>query len=190
MRGVKRTPIELTNRQRTLLERLARRQTCPHQLVQRAQIILAAADGRSDTDVAQGLAHDRGTVRIWRTRWLAAAPQLAAAEATGETDLVLLDCMSAILADAPRSGAPDTFSAEQVVQIVALACTPPPGAERPTTHWTPRELADEAAKRGIVAAISPRSVGRFLKSGRSPAAPQPLLVEHQGAGPTDVRGAG
>jgi len=181
MRGVKRTPIELTTRQRTLLERLTRRQTCPQHLVQRAHIILAAADGRSDTDVACALAHDRGTVRLWRTRWLTAYSQLAAAEATGETDLALIECMSAILADAPRSGAPDTFSAEQIVEIVALACTPPPTSERPTTHWSARELADEAIRRTIVSTISPRTVGRFLKSGRVAAASQPLLAEHQGA---------
>ena len=164
MRGVKRTPIELTARQRTLLERLTRRRTCPQHLVQRAQIILLAADDRSDTDVALSLNLDRGTVRRWRTRWLSAQSQLAPAEATGESDLALLECISAILADAPRSGAPDTFSAEQVVQIVALACTPPPDSERPTTHWSTRELADEAIRRKIVSSISPRSIGRFLKS--------------------------
>lgn len=164
MRGVKRTPIELTDRQRSLLERLTRRQSCPQHLVQRAQIILSAADGHSDTFVAHSLAHDRGTVRLWRTRWLSAQSQLAAAQAAGESDLVLLECISAILADAPRSGAPDTFSAEQVVQIVALACTAPPDSERPTTHWSTRELADEAIRRKIVSSISPRSIGRFLKS--------------------------
>jgi len=181
MRGVKRTPIELTVRQQTLLQRLTRRQTCPQQLVQRAHIILLAADGRSDTDVAHSLAHDRGTVRLWRFRWLAAQSQIAAAEATGETDLALIECMCDILADAPRSGAPDTFSAEQIVEIVALACTPPPASERPTTHWSARELADEAIHRTIVSSISPRTVGRFLKSGRVAAASQPLLAEHQGA---------
>ena len=181
MRGVKRTPIELTARQRILLERLTRRQTCSHHLVQRAQIILAAADGHSDTHVALSLAHDRGTVRLWRTRWLSAQSQLAAAEAARESNLALLESISTILADAPRSGAPDTFSAEQVVQIVALACTPPPDCQRPTTHWSTRELADEAKRRKIVSSISPRTIGRFLKSGRVAAASQPLLAEHEGA---------
>src|SRR3712207_7962660 len=40
-------------------------------------------------------------------------------------------------------------------------------AGRPVDAWTPRELADEAVKRQIVASISPTSVGRFLKAGRS-----------------------
>jgi putative transposase len=60
---------------------------------------------------------------------------------------------------------------------VALACEPPPGSDRPVSHWTPRELADEAVKRAIVPAISPRSVGRFLKRGPAPAASEPLLVD-------------
>jgi putative transposase len=45
------------------------------------------------------------------------------------------------------------------------------------TRWTPTELADEVQQRGLVASISPRQVGRFLKYGRTPAAAQPLLAE-------------
>jgi hypothetical protein len=45
------------------------------------------------------------------------------------------------------------------------------------THWTPRELANEVTKRGIVAPISARHVGRFLKYRRTPAPPQSLLAQ-------------
>jgi putative transposase len=55
------------------------------------------------------------------------------------------------------------FSTEQVVQIVALACENPEASGYPVSHWSPRELATEAVKRGIVEKISPRSIGRFLK---------------------------
>jgi hypothetical protein len=79
--------------------------------------------------------------------------------------------------DAPRPGAPATFSAEQWCQIIALACEPPEASGRPISHWTPRELADEACKRGIVERISERHVGRFLKSGRPQTAPQSLLAQ-------------
>ena len=77
----------------------------------------------------------------------------------------------------PRPGAPTTFSAEQWCQIIALACEPPEASERPISHWTPRELADEARKRGIVATISERHVGRFLKSGRAQTAQESLLAQ-------------
>jgi putative transposase len=68
-----------------------------------------------------------------------------------------------LLRDAPRPGAPGTFTPEQICQIVAVGCEPPADSGRPVTHWTPTELADEVVKRGIVSRISPRSVGRFLK---------------------------
>jgi putative transposase len=72
-----------------------------------------------------------------------------------------------VLQDEPRSGTPNFFSTEQVVQIVAIACESPEQSERPVSHWTPRELALEAVKRGVVEKISPRSVGRFLKRSHS-----------------------
>jgi hypothetical protein len=58
-------------------------------------------------------------------------------------------------------------ASEQIVQIVAVACEQPESSRRPISHWTPRELAQEVVKRGIVQEISPRSVGRFLKGGNA-----------------------
>jgi putative transposase len=66
-----------------------------------------------------------------------------------------------------------------LVQLVAVACEPPDLSGRPIDHWTSRELADELKKRRIVPAISPRSVGRFLKRGRTPTPPQPLLAQRR-----------
>jgi putative transposase len=109
-------------------------------------------------------------------RWAAAAAQLAAVE---DNAAELKRLIARVLADAPRPGAPDTFTAEQIVQIINLACTPPADSGRPVDAWTPRELADEAVKRQIVASISPTSVGRFLKAGRSQAASEPLLAQRQ-----------
>jgi putative transposase len=67
------------------------------------------------------------------------------------------------LQDWPRSGSPGKFSAEQLVQLIALACEAPQDSGYPVSHWTPQEIAAEASKRGIVESISPRPVGRFLK---------------------------
>jgi len=79
-----------------------------------------------------------------------------------------------LLADKPRPGSPGLFSAEHVCQVIALACETPPSY---LSHWTRKGLVNEAVKRGIVEEISPTTVGRFLKSGRSQATPQQILVE-------------
>ena len=66
-----------------------------------------------------------------------------------------------------RPGAPARITAEQRCQIEALACEQPEDSERPISHWTGREIADEIMKRGIVEQISARHAGRLLKRGRS-----------------------
>lgn len=70
--------------------------------------------------------------------------------------------VSEILDDAPRSGAPGTFTPEPICQLFAMACEKPSNYGRPISHWTPRELADELKKQGFVDSISPRHVGRLL----------------------------
>jgi len=83
------------------------------------------------------------------------------------------------LADAPRSGAPATITAEQTCAIVALACERPQDSGVPLSHWSAGDLAREAMRRGIVKSISPRSVGRFLKRIRPQAASRPPLAHAQ-----------
>lgn len=70
--------------------------------------------------------------------------------------------LTRFLQDAPRSGAPPRYSAEQQCAIVAIALRKPEEFGRPVEEWTHRELADQAACSGIAAGISPRTVGRFL----------------------------
>jgi putative transposase len=52
------------------------------------------------------------------------------------------------LQDSERVGAPGKFSVEQVIELFALACSPPEDYGRPISHWTARELADEIIKQG------------------------------------------
>jgi transposase len=145
------------------LEALTRQHTCPQQLVIRARIILLADQGIGVRASAIELGIGRSTVQAWRRRWVE-NPELSVA---------------ARLSDAPRSGTPPTFSAEQVCAIIALACEPPQDSGRAITHWTQPELADEAIKRGLVETISPHSVGRFLKRSGPQTASQPLLAQRQ-----------
>lgn len=97
-------------------------------------------------------------------------------EAAGETDKELLARVESLLQDEQRPGTPATFTEEQIVQIVALACEDPQESGYPVSHWTGTLLAQEAIKRGIVETISQRSVDRFLKRSRSQTAPKPLLA--------------
>ena len=59
--------------------------------------------------------------------------------------------------------APGKFTAEQVTQILAVACESPKLSGRPITRWTHRELRDEVIKRKIVESISVAQVGRYLQ---------------------------
>ena len=161
MSGPKPPAVPLSEAERQELVRLIRAHTTPQHHSFRAHIILLLADGHNAPEVARRLETSRRTVRLWRRHWLA-RPERTVAER---------------LHDASRPGAPTTFSAEQWCQIIALACEPPEASGRPISHWTPRELADEARQRGIVATISERHVGRFLKSGRSQTAPQSLRAQ-------------
>lgn len=182
MPGPQPIALPLSEKQRSLLEQLRRRQTSPHRLVRRVHTILAAAAGASNEAIARRLRLCRDTVRLWRQRWQAGAEALNAAEAAGAADKVLLARIEALLADAPRPGSPGAFSAEQLTQLVSVACESPEESGRPVTHWTPRELADEVIKRGIVPQISPRTVGRFLKGGRAQAASLDLLAQSSARG--------
>jgi putative transposase len=173
MPGPQRRAITVTPPQQAVLERLVRQHSCPQALVRRSTIILSAAAGQRNEQIARQLSCSPTTVRLWRTRWAEAQVHLVAVEADQRE---LHSAIASVLADAPRPGAPDTFTAEQIVQIIALACTPPADSGRPVEVWTPHELADEAVKRKIVSRISARSVGRFLKAGRSQTASESLLA--------------
>ena len=163
MPGPKPPAVPLSEEERHTLHTMIRAHKTPQHLSFRAHVILLLAEGLSAPDVARRLGTTRTTVRRWRRHWLTrqgcAVPER--------------------LHDAARPGAPATCRAEPWCQIIALACEPPEAAGRPISHWTPRELADAARKRGIVQTISERHVGRFLQSGRSQAAPESGLAERR-----------
>lgn len=181
MSGPPPATIDLSIRQRALLERLRQRHTAPRRLTRRVLILLALAVDPCLKTTARDLGLNRISVRLWRDRWLDAAEDLAQAERDNLPDPQFLGLIAEILDDAPRPGGPATFSPEPIVQIVAVACEPPEKSGRPISHWTHRELADEVKKRQIVKDIAPRSVGRFLKTGRPAAPSRPLLAQCQPA---------
>jgi len=114
-------PLHLTDSQRALLEAWTRRTTTAQGHALRASIVLAAADGASNSDIAEELRINRVTVGKWRQRFL--------------------DQGIDGLMDAPRPGPPRTVTDDDVDRVIALTLeqAPPRG-----THWTTREMADAA----------------------------------------------
>jgi hypothetical protein len=153
--------IIISERQQKLLEEFSKSRTIGKCIAQRAMIILLGFTGMFNEEIALQVGLNRNQVGIWRQRWRNAWEALCVWECTEPHRLreAILD----ILSDAPRPGTPATFTAEQVSQIVALACEPPKLSGRPIDHWTHRELRDEAIKRKIVTDISASRIGDFLQ---------------------------
>jgi putative transposase len=157
--------LSISSLQRQVLEKIIRRFKSNQQHVFRAKIILCAADGLGNQQIAEQLNTTRLTVRTWRNRWSEKAEALLAVESE-EGEKALYQKTLDVLSDAPRSGAPIIYSAEVVCQVIAVACEPPQECGHPISHWTPAALRLEVIKRGIVEDISVRQIGRFLKRGR------------------------
>jgi putative transposase len=182
MRGPRAAAIQVSPVQQALLQRLQRQQTADQRLVRRAAILLALVSNPCVAAVADQLGLTRLTVRLWRDRWREVTPTLQQAEQDQLPEPQLWALLHQVLQDEQRPGTPATFSPEPIVQVVAVACESPEKSGRPISHWTCRELADEVKKRQLVPDISPRTVGRFLKGGRPPTAPESILAERQPQG--------
>jgi len=148
-------PLVLSETERRRLENWAKRRKTAQGLALRARIVLACAEGRSNTAVAARLGVSRVTVTKWRARFLA-----------GRLDG---------LADEPRPGVPRTITDAQVEEVVVRTLEEVPDG---ATHWSKRELARQVG-------ISPTSVHRIWRSfGLQPhrvedfkISPDPLLID-------------
>jgi len=154
MRGPKPPMIELNAAERQELEELLRRHSTPQQLALRARIVLTAAAGHNNGQIARALSVSRAMVRLWRSRWLSFA-------SLPLDELSVTERLEEVL----RPGHPPRISSAAVCQIVALACELPASSGRPISQWSSRELADEIKNRGILEQISSRHAARLLKRG-------------------------
>lgn len=142
-------------------------------------MIRAMAEGANNEEVAVRTNCNRETARLWRSKWLGASESLAMAAEVAVTERQLSRIIEDILSDEYRGGTPPKFQPEQVAQIIAISCEKPADSNRPISHWTPRELAEEAVKRKIVESISTRSAGRFLKGDGATTTSSRVLVKRQ-----------
>jgi transposase len=157
------TPL-LSTKVKAILTTYSTSRTLPMALVQRATIILLAASGSSNREIAVKVNLHYNQVGLWRNRFLAFLPTLQALEACGAE--ALAEELMGIFSDKPRAGAPSIFTAEQVIRIVDLACKPPEDYGYEVSHWSYSLLAEAIIALGITCSISRSSVYRFLKSGR------------------------
>jgi transposase len=148
--------VVLSEKEQEALTRITKRHRSEQHQVLRARIVLAAAQGHSNAQIARELDINVDTVRLWRDRWVGLQG-------------IDLDTLSVIerLQDAPRPGAPLQITLEQRCQMAAVACEAPRKTGRPISQWTGREIVEEMMARGIVKQISPRHAGRLLKKGDS-----------------------
>ncbi len=134
--------ITLTDQDRAELGALARARKAPLRSIQRAWIVLAAADGQHNAQIARDLGLHVDTVRTWRGRF-------AAQGIEGLTDRA-------------RSGRPPVFAATVRAEVKALACSLPAEHGVPLSRWSSTDLAEEAVTRGITATLSGSTVRRWL----------------------------
>lgn len=134
--------IQLSSAERSLLETQARKYTSPYYSVLRAKIVLLAAQGRSNDQIAASLSVPRQIVSKWRKRFF--------------------EERWAGLEDEPRAGRPPLFPPEVVVQVKALACELPAQTALPLSRFSRQDLAREVVARGIVAQISGATIWRWL----------------------------
>ena len=158
--------VNLSEAEKEELEKLVKRHLVGQQIALRGRIVLLAEQGKKNMAIAKELRVTLDTVRLWRGRWV-------------DLQSIALEDLSVEerLGDAPRPGAPSRITADQRCEIEALACKKPEELERPITHWTAREIADEIMQQGIIDQISPRHAARLLKRCHDSAAPQPLLAD-------------
>ncbi len=148
------TAVILSEKEQEGLLQITKRHRSEQQVVLRARIVLLAAHGSTNANIARELGVHVDTVRLWRDRWVGLQG----------IDLETLSLLER-LQDAPRPGVKPKYSSEQRCQMAALGCSAPAQAGRPISQWSGREIADELQARGIVEQISPRHAARLLKKG-------------------------
>ena len=146
----------------TVLRGLARSRSVAKSVAQRAEVILLAGQKLDNSTISSRTGISAKTVGLWRRRWRQSYQALLQMQFT-ENKNQFKRSIILVLSDAPRSGSPGKFSAEQIVGLIGIACESPENSGRPVTTWTGRELADECQQRDIIDSISASHVNRILR---------------------------
>jgi transposase len=112
--------VLLSDGEREQLRALARRPRSAQALAQRSRIVLAAAEGLNNSQIAERLGIHRGMAAKWRSRFVR-------------------DRLDGLV-DEPRSGRPRTIDDAQVEEVIVRTLETTP---KDATHWSTRSLAAE-----------------------------------------------
>jgi transposase len=133
--------IVLSAEERVELERRAACYTLAHKVVQRAKLVLYAADGLSNAEIAARLDSNPEVVGRWRSRF--ARERLDGLE------------------DRARSGRPRRFPPQEVAQVKAIACELPRERGVPLSRFSRAELHRLVIEQGVTEA-SASTIARWL----------------------------
>lgn len=151
----------LSDSMKTILSSFSKSRSLSASLVKRSEIILLSSQGFSNQIVATKVGLHYNHVATWRNCFLQALPSLRDIE-SGTPDK-LEEEIRLLLSDRKRSGASPTFTPEQIIRIIDLACKNPCDFGYEASHWSLSLLVTEIKKQGIADRISEKSVSRFLK---------------------------
>lgn len=169
--------IELTQKERVILEKIVKSKTIGTDARQRAQIVLAASEGMNNKKVSEAHGLEPHRVSRWRKRWRGLHDRWLAEDEKSRSKMTQTLVLQ-WLRDGNGRGRKVVITEEQRNLILSIACQPPSKSGYPHTHWTDRLLAAEVVRRGIVEYISHVWIWRFLKESRPEAAQKPVLSQH------------
>ena len=159
-------PLAITEAERAELQRRVRAHTTPQRAAKRAQVVLLAAEGVANRQIAPIVGMNEHTVAQWRRRFQ--AERLAG------------------LTDRKRPGRPLVYDHDQRLRIVATVTEQPPD---PASHWSHSQLAKELADMGISALRSAGSwpIWTSSRTGCAAGSPGPTILA-SGSGPPTSAG--
>ncbi len=185
---LKPAPILISDPVYRILSKFSKSRTLPARQVERAKIFLLCADELNNLQISERVSIGQDSVSKWRTRFLNNLPLLREVEEKNPAELE--DEITVLLADHARPGSPPTYTDEQIIRILEIACRTPEEYGYETSLWSLNQLVDVVIKEGIAGSISTKTISRFFKYRENPPASRPLLAafSRESGKPGNLRG--
>lgn len=172
--ALKPASIKISDSVYQILLKISKSRTLPFRQVERAKIFHLCADGLNNLQISYQVSIKQDSVSKWRNRFLKGLPLLEEVEVQDPAQLE--SKVKSLLADNARPGQPPTYTDEQIIKILEIACRNPEEYGYEASHWSLNQLVEVTIKEGIADTISAKTISRFLKYGENPPASRPLLA--------------